>query len=130
MDILLDTQVILWAISGDKRLSPKSRDIFLDPENNLYFSIAGYWEIAIKVSIGKLLLSEQWSKIIQREIKRNFITFLPITTEHCNRLAELPFHHRDPFDRIMIVQAQVEQLVLLSADNQLKRYEIEVIDCS
>ena len=130
MDILLDTQVILWAISGDKRLSPKGRNIFLDPENKLYFSVAGYWEIAIKVSIGKLRLSAQWPKIIQREVKRNFISILPVTIEHCNRIVELPFHHRDPFDRIMIAQALVEKLVLLSADSQVEKYEIEVIGCN
>ena len=66
-------QVILWAVSGDKRLSPKGRDIFLDPENKLYFSVAGYWEIAIKVSIGKLRLCAQWPKIIQREVKRDMV---------------------------------------------------------
>ncbi len=127
MDILLDTQIILWAINGDKRLTKKNSVIFLDPENNLYFSIASYWEIAIKVSIGKLKLSEQWPKIIQREMRRNFIKLLPITMKHCNCLAELPFHHRDPFDRILVAQAQIEEMTLLSADNQLKKYAIEVI---
>ncbi len=127
MEILLDAQILLCAINGDKRLIQKNSRIFLDPENNLHFSIAGYWEIAIKVSIGKLKLSEQWSKIIQREMQRNFIKLLPITMEHCNCIAELPFHHRDPFDRILIAQAQIEKMTLLSADKQLKRYAVEVI---
>jgi PIN domain nuclease of toxin-antitoxin system len=127
MDILLDTQILLWAINGDKRLTQKNSKIFLDPENNLHFSIAGYWEIAIKVSIGKLKLSEQWPKIIQREMQRNFIKLLPITMEHCNCIAELPFHHRDPFDRILVAQAQIEEMTLLSTDNQLKKYAIKVI---
>ncbi len=77
MDILLDTQIILWIISGDKRLSKKARSVFLEPENNLYFSMAGYWEIVIKVSIGKLELSDQWSMIIDRELRNNFIKLLP-----------------------------------------------------
>ena len=127
MDILLDTQVILWSISGDSRLSSSARTVFLDPTNNLYFSIAGYWEIAIKISIGKLALADQWSTIIDKEMRSNFIKFLPITQEHCNGLVELPFHHRDPFDRVIVAQAKTEQMALLSADSQLKKYEIEVI---
>ena len=127
MDILLDTQILLWAISGDKRLTPKSRDIFLDPDNVLYFSIAGYWEIAIKVSIGKLKLKKQWPRTIKREMQKNYIKLLPITMAHCNKIAKLPFHHRDPFDRIMIAQAQIENMTLLSADPQLNKYEVTVI---
>lgn len=127
MDILLDTQVILWSISGDKRLSKKSRSVFLDPANNLYFSMAGYWEIAIKTSIGELELVTQWPEIIDREMRNNFIAFLPITKKHCNYLAELPFHHRDPFDRMLVAQTKIEQMVLLSTDTQPKKYDIEVI---
>ena len=127
MNILLDTQIILWSISGDKRLSKKSRSVFLDPANNLYFSMAGYWEIAIKISIGKLELVEHWPKIIDREMRGNFIKLLPITKEHCNYLTELPFHHRDPFDRMLVAQTKIEQMALLSADSRLKKYEIEVI---
>ncbi|MCD4722625.1 MAG: type II toxin-antitoxin system VapC family toxin [Desulfobacula sp.] len=127
MDILLDTQVILWSISGDSRLSRQAGSVFLDPTNNLYFSIAGYWEIAIKISIGKLVLADRWSVIIDREMRGNFIKFLPITQKHCNSLTELPFYHRDPFDRMIVAQAKTEQMALLSADPQLKKYEIEVI---
>ncbi len=127
MDILLDTQIILWAINGDKRLTEKKSSVFLDPENALYFSIAGYWEIAIKVSIGKLKLSEQWPKIIQREIQRNYIKLLPITIQHCNCLANLPFYHRDPFDRILIAQAQIEKMTVLSSDSQFQKYSITTI---
>lgn len=67
MDILLDTQILLWLISGDKRLSQRHSSVFLDPDNTLFFSTSGYWEIVIKVSIGKLELANQWSKIIDRE---------------------------------------------------------------
>jgi len=127
MDILLDTQVILWSISDDSRLSSTARTVFLDPTNNLYFSMAGYWEIAIKISIGKLELAHQWPAIIDKEMRNNFIKFLPITQKHCNSLTELPFHHRDPFDRIIVAQAETEQMSLLSADPQLKKYDIEVL---
>lgn len=127
MDIILDTQIILWAINGDKRLTKKDSLVFLDPDNTLYFSIAGYWEIAIKTSIGKLQLSDQWPKIIKREMQHNFIKLLPITMQHCNCLAKLPFHHRDPFDRIIIAQAQIEKMTLLSSDSQFKKYSIDLI---
>ena len=127
MDILLDTQIILWSISGDKRLSKKSRSVFLDPAHNLYFSMAGYWEIAIKISIGKLELVSHWPEIIEREMRGNFIKFLPITKEHCNYLTELPFHHRDPFDRLLVAQTKIEEMSLLSSNSRLKKYGIEVI---
>ncbi len=127
MNILLDTQIILWAINDDKRLSKKNREIFLDPENSLYFSIAGYWEIAIKVSIGRLKLNELWQRIIQKEMQQNFIKLLPITLQHCDCLSTLPFHHRDPFDRILIAQATIEKLTILSADHQFKDYSVKLI---
>lgn len=127
MDILLDTQVLLWFLSGDNRLSSKGRKAWLDPGNALFFSMAGYWEIAIKVNIGKLELIPGWDRIINDEMLRNGIRFLPIRAEHCNRLATLPLHHRDPFDRIMIAQAQVESMAVLSADNQFQRYAIDII---
>ena len=127
MDILLDTQIILWLLSGDSRLSKQACSVFLEPANNLYFSMAGYWEIAIKISIGKLELADRWPVIIDRELRNNFIKFLPITQKHCNYLTELPFHHRDPFDRIIIAQTKTEQMTLLSADHQLKKYDIEII---
>lgn len=127
MDILLDTQIILWAINGDKRLSEKNKEVFLDPENTLHFSIAGYWEIAIKVSIGKLKLNKQWQTIIKRELQQNSIKLLPITLLHCNCLSGLPFHHRDPFDRILIAQATIEKLTILSSDHQFRKYSVKLI---
>ncbi len=127
MDTLLDTQIILWAINGDKRLSKKHKETFLNPENRLYFSVAGYWEIAIKVSIGKLKLSKQWQRIIQRELQQNSIKLLPITLQHCDCLSTLPFHHRDPFDRILIAQAIIENLTILSSDRQFKKYSIKLL---
>ena len=127
MDILLDTQVLLWSISGDRQLSEQGRSVFLEPKNNLYFSMAGYWEIAIKVSIGKLELDNQWPGIIDKEMRSNFIKFIPVTQKHCNLLSKLPFHHRDPFDRMLIAQAKTEQMTLLSADRQLEKYGVEII---
>ncbi len=127
MDILLDTQALLWSLSGDRRLSSRGRDAWLDPTNALFFSMAGYWEIAIKVNIGKLKLAPGWDRIINDEMQRNGIRFLPIRAEHCNHLVSLPLHHRDPFDRMIIAQAQVESMTVVSADRQFSQYEIDII---
>ena len=127
MDILLDTQILLWLISGDKRLSQRHSSVFLDPDNTMFFSTAGYWQITIKVSIGKLELANQWSKIIDREMRKNFIKWLPIKREHCDCVAGLPFCHRDPFDRMLVAQAKVEQMAVLSANSLLEKYGIEII---
>ena len=89
--------------------------------------MSGYWEIAIKVSIGKLELADQWPAIIAREMQNNFINFLLVSKEHCNCLAGLPFHHRDPFDRMLVAQATTEQMTLVTADRQLREYDIRVI---
>ena len=127
MDLLLDTQFLLWSLTGDKHLSRRGREAWLDPANSLFFSMAGYWEIAVKVNIGKLELAPGWDRIIGDEIKRNDIRFVPIRAEHCNRLTFLPLHHRDPFDRMIIAQAQIESMSLVSADGQFKPYEIDII---
>ncbi len=127
MDILLDTQALLWALSDDRRLSNRSREAWLDPTNSLFFSMAGYWEIALKINIGKLELAPDWNRIIENEMRRNNIRFLPVCAEHCNCVATLPLHHRDPFDRMMIAQALIESMTVMSADRQFSQYEIDII---
>ena len=124
MKTLLDTHALLWLITGDKRLSETARKIFLDQENRLFFSIAGFWEICIKMSLGKLSLKSQWIETIRDEMKANTIQWLPIEMLHCAELTKLPFHHRDPFDRMLIAQAMVEDMLLLSRDSRLSDYEI------
>ena len=124
MQILLDTHALLWLISDDNRLSEKARSTFLDQKNKLFFSAAGFWEISIKVSIGKLKLKKNWIKILEEELAANAIHWLPIEIQHCARLIKLPFHHRDPFDRMIIAQALVENMRVLSCDEQLSAYNI------
>ncbi len=124
MKTLLDTHALLWLITGDKRLSETARNIFLDQENTLFFSMAGLWEICIKMSLGKLSLKSGWLKTIQDEMKINAIQWLPIEMLHCAELTKLPFHHRDPFDRMLVAQAMVEDMLLLSSDSRLSDYEI------
>ncbi len=127
MNVLLDTHTFLWSITGDDRLSKTAEKAFLNPDNNLFFSAASFWEICIKMSLGKLSLKRGWFKTIQEEMKINAIQWLPVEMQHCAELTKLPFHHRDPFDRMLIAQAMVEDLQLLSRDSRLSAYEIKRI---
>ena len=127
MKVLLDTHAFLWSITGDDRLSKTAEKTFLDPQNNLFFSAASFWEICIKMSLGKLSLKSGWFKTIQAEMRINAVQWLPVEMQHCIELTKLPFHHRDPFDRMLIAQALAEDLKLLSRDGRLSAYKIERI---
>ena len=110
MKVLLDTHAFLWLITGDEQLSETAQKTFLDPANSLFLSAASLWEICIKESLGKLSLKNGWLKTIQNEIKLNAIQWLPEEILHCAEVTKLPFHHRNPFDRMLIAQALVEDL--------------------
>ena len=124
MKTLLDTHALLWLLTDNRRLSETARNIFLDQENSLFFSITGLWEICVKISLGKLSLKSGWLETIQDEMKANAIHWLPVEIEHCAKLTKLPFFHRDPFDRMLIAQAIVEEMLVLSRDTRLSDYEI------
>ncbi|EFK05919.1 toxin-antitoxin system, toxin component, PIN family [delta proteobacterium NaphS2] len=124
MKILLDTHAFLWLLTDNRQLSETAREMFLDQKNSLFFSITSLWEICIKMSLGKLSLKNGWLKTIQNEMKANAINWVPVEIEHCTKLTKLPFHHRDPFDRMLIAQAMVEGMLLLSRDTRLSDYEI------
>jgi PIN domain nuclease of toxin-antitoxin system len=123
--LLLDTQAFLWAIFDQPRLSTKARKLFQDSGNELLLSLASIWEIAIKVSIGKLALKESFEQFIPAELQINQITRLTIDFRHIARVAVLPFHHRDPFDRLIAAQALEEKLPILSADAIFDRYAVK-----
>ena len=125
MKVLLDTHALLWLIADDDRLSENARQIFLNSENRLFFSAASLWELCIKKSLGKISLKNGWFQTIQEEMEINTIQWLPIELTHCAEVAEMPFHHRDPFDRMLIAQATVEGMQLLSRDSRLSDYAIE-----
>lgn len=125
MRLLLDTQAFLWAIFDQPRLSTKARKLFQDSGNELLLSLASIWEIAIKVSIGKLALKESFEQFIPAELQINQITRLTIDFRHIARVAVLPFHHRDPFDRLIAAQALEEKLPILSADAIFDRYAVK-----
>ena len=125
MAYLLDTHTIIWMVEGDSRLSGKVSSIIADLNNPLHASIASFWEISIKRSLGKLSLMHSTSQILQ-EVRKQKITILPINEEHLIRMENLPFHHRDPFDRLIIAQAMSESLTILSRDSIFQKYDIRL----
>lgn len=127
MRLLLDTHVVLWMCGDGKRISPAASAALLNPRNKLYCSVVSWWEIAIKIGLGKLDLSANWATSIKRELRHNGVEWLALAPEHCERLPGMPFHHRDPFDRILIAQAETEALSILTADAQFTPYGIAVI---
>jgi PIN domain nuclease of toxin-antitoxin system len=112
---------------GDSgRLAPASRELLHDPANDLFLSAASAWEIAIKVATGKLRLSQPPAALITRWMAEVRTGALPILHAHALRACELPLHHRDPFDRLLIAQAQIEGLTVLTADRQFASYDVPV----
>lgn len=126
MKLLLDTQALLWALCDSTRLSRKAAELFIHT-NELYVSVASYWEIVTKHQTGKLKLDRNPHDFIRHHLTTNSIQRLNITFDHLDKLTALPLHHRDPFDRILVAQAVAEGMPILSADKQLKRYDVEVI---
>ena len=126
MKLLLDTHAFLWAMA-DAGLSESAAAAFLDIENDLYLSAASYWEICIKISIGKLVLSTGWEDRIERFLKLNRINWLPIARTHSQGIIHLPMIHRDPFDRLLIAQAQCEGMTILTRDEHIRQYDIPTI---
>src|SRR5690242_17948840 len=104
MKILIDTHAFLWLINDSAELSKHAKKIYLDAKNDFYLSIASIWEMAIKISIGKLKLSQSIDQFIPNQLQENKISQLDIHFRHLVRVANLPFYHRDPFDRLIISQ--------------------------
>jgi PIN domain nuclease of toxin-antitoxin system len=125
--VLLDTHALLWWISDDPRLSDRAREIIADGRNELFFSAASGWEISIKAGLGRLEVPEDLQRFISDQLSRNAVQSLPIYLSHALHIRNLPDHHRDPFDRILVSQAILEEMPLLSADPQISRYPVEVV---
>lgn len=124
MKLLLDTHAFLWFFIGHPSLSGKARASIEDESNEKFFSIASLWEIAIKVSVGKLTLSKPFDEIFPEQLANNGIDLLGITTAHVSAITNLPSHHRDPFDRLLIAQAMTEQMQVVSADAAFDNYGV------
>lgn len=127
MRALLATHAFLWWIGDDPRLSKTAREVLLDGDNEVYFSTASAWEIAIKARLGRIELPRNVESFISKQLDVNDFTVLPIQLSHALRVAKLPVHQEDPFDRILIAQAQIEKLALVSADKAVARYSVEVV---
>ncbi|MDE0016298.1 MAG: type II toxin-antitoxin system VapC family toxin [Candidatus Poribacteria bacterium] len=124
MKYLLDTHTLLWFLKGDKKLSDKARQLIDSPRNEKFISIVSLWEIAIKVSLGKLVLNKPFEKLFPEQLDFNRIGILDITVDSLIKLTTLPFHHRDPFDRFIIAQALVEGFPIIGADTIFDAYGI------
>lgn len=127
MRLLLDTHSFLWYIEDDDKLSQRAEQIISDMDNEVLLSIGSLWEIAIKYGIGKLSLSRAFSEFIPEQLQINQIDVLPISLPHLATYTELPFYHRDPFDRLIIAQAMVENIPVVSRDRPFQEYSIDVI---
>ncbi|MEM8830410.1 MAG: type II toxin-antitoxin system VapC family toxin [Cyanobacteria bacterium P01_G01_bin.19] len=127
MNILIDTQIFLWALTEPKRLGKKAKSLLTSKKNQLYLSAASSWEIAIKAGLGKLPLPEPPDKYITGRMASLKIAPLDVKHYHTFIIYQLPLHHRDPFDRILISSAIAENLRLMSADKQFRRYDVDLI---
>jgi len=125
--LLLDTHIFLWAISDDRRLTDPQVSAFRNPENELWFSMASVWEVFLKVSIGKLQLDGEPQTFLKEQLSVNRVSLLPLRFEHAAQVMRLPWHHRDPFDRLLIAQAQWEKCPILTSDGNFRNYDLEVI---
>lgn len=127
MKALLDTHTFLWWITEDPKLSSRVRRIISNIENEIVISAVSGWEMVIKAQIGRLKFPEDPVRFIQSQIQLNAFISLPIEMKHVFQVFILPDYHKDPFDRLLIAQAQVEGLPILTADSQISRYFLEVI---
>ena len=127
MDYLLDTHTVLWFLNGDKRsLSDTARDIILDQQHTKFVSMVSVWEVSIKISIGKLVFPQNTDGFIN-QIEKNGIELLPIRTNHIITSEQLALIHRDPFDRLLVATAIIEQMGLISCDVNIKLYPVNSI---
>ena len=127
MSILIDTHVFLWAAGVDGRLSDSARMLLEDPDLPIFFSVASAWEIAIKWSKGRLDLPGTPAEVIKNVIAAAGLSQLAVSMRDACAVAELPFHHKDPFDRLLVAQARSNGLQLMTADPMLEKYDVDVI---
>jgi PIN domain nuclease of toxin-antitoxin system len=125
VNLLLDTHAFLWFIAGSERLSATARELIEDSANQPFLSAASLWEMAIKLSLGRLQLGRPFDDLIPEQMDLNGIQLLGIELEHVTPVTTLPFHHRDPFDRLLVAQAMVQQMPVVSADPAFDAYSIE-----
>ena len=122
MKLLLDTHVFLWWVNDAPKLSESARAAISDPNNTCYLSIASCWEMAIKSSLGKLKLKNPVERFVSEQMQMNGFLMLNIELRHIAKIEALEFHHRDPFDRLLLTQAKTEKMTLVTVDSALLAY--------
>ncbi len=127
MKLLLDTHTFIWWDSEPAKLSPQALALCQDQQNVLLLSVVSIWEMQIKLQLGKLRLTLPLREIVETQRQINNVEILPITLAHVLALENLPTHHKDPFDRVLVAQAIVEEAVLVSADPNVARYAVRVV---
>ncbi len=127
MKLLLDTHTFLWWISDSDRLSRKARSLISSGANEIFFSAVSAWEIAVKAELGRITLPSDPEKFVPQHITQNAFQVLPVQLRHALRVFSLPSVHRDPFDRMLVAQAEAEKMPLLTGDSRFHGYSIKVI---
>lgn len=127
MRFLIDTHCWLWAVRSPDRLTPKAISMIESAANKVVLSVVSTLEIAIKASIGKLQLPEPAHDFVYSQMAALSMTSLPVYLSHSLRVSELPLHHRDPFDRLLVAQCQIERMPLMTADEALTAYDVDII---
>ena len=123
MRYLLDSHTLLWAVSQPKELSHQAREEITSSHNVLFVSLASLWELRIKESLGKIKLPEKF----YHQLPEAGYELLALSLSHIDTFGKLPFHHRDPFDRMLVAQAMVEQLILMTRDEEIPHYEVNIL---
>jgi PIN domain nuclease of toxin-antitoxin system len=126
MNLLLDTHTLIWLLEGDSNLSQTAKAAIENPDNTNFVSIATVWEMAIKVSIGKLEMQAPLN-MLKTLMELNGIETLPVSIEHALLVSKLPFYHKDPFDRLLIAQAINENMPLLTRDEKFSHYDVRIL---
>ena len=126
MKLLLDTHTFLWWTTDEPQMSATALDLIADSRNTLYWSAASSWEVAIKYALGRLPLPDTPEQFLTAELGRNRIESLPIVDAHAFQASLLPRHHRDPFDRMLVAQAQLETFGLITNDSNIRRYDVDL----
>ncbi len=127
MQILADTHAFLWFVFADSRLSKRAERAFDHATNTVVLGYVNLWEIAVKASIGKLRLGRDYDDFLDQVVLNRSLLLLPIDIPHLRQYARLPFHHRDPFDRLLIAQAKAENISVLTDDPRFREYQVKTI---
>ena len=129
MKYLLDTNVWLWSIGPVEKIGETGRQVIENGESELYLSTVSSWEVAIKARLGKYKLPESPDRYIPRKLAKQGIRPLPVGLDHSLKVFQLPLYHHDPFDHLLMAQAMVEEMVVLTADREFVKYPVEVLWC-